>query len=274
MSSNGIMEDIRNLLSEGKSSGEVIALGYKAPTVYKVQRQLRKISQGNGRVATPENAQLSATDADLKARSELEAENGRLSQEVVDLEGQLERILDGDVALKGEVQALQERVSALQTEANAACQLRQRVKDLEGRLEFSAHTDAGLRQKSIQWREKFESEQVIGQKAESQAAAARQDNLRLQGELEEWQQLAAKAYEGFQMVYAEAKALQPLKVWAGHPCVVCKQPMAGSVERETAFRLVKDLGHETCLEQQDSGLGGWLLAGGAALYGLSLLNKK
>jgi hypothetical protein len=41
MISNGIMEDIRNLISQGKSSAEVIALGYKPPTVYKVQRQLR-----------------------------------------------------------------------------------------------------------------------------------------------------------------------------------------------------------------------------------------
>lgn len=40
-STGGIMAEIRTLLSQGKSSREVIALGYKAGTVYKVQRQLR-----------------------------------------------------------------------------------------------------------------------------------------------------------------------------------------------------------------------------------------
>jgi uncharacterized protein YoaH (UPF0181 family) len=48
MASNGIMEDIRNLLSQGMSSAEVIALGYKPPTVYKVQRQLRNAGKGRG----------------------------------------------------------------------------------------------------------------------------------------------------------------------------------------------------------------------------------
>jgi hypothetical protein len=42
MPGNGIMAEIRNLLYQGKSSGEVISLGYKPPTVYKVQRRLRK----------------------------------------------------------------------------------------------------------------------------------------------------------------------------------------------------------------------------------------
>jgi hypothetical protein len=41
MNSNGIMEEIRNLLSQGTSSTEAIALGYKPSTVYKAQRQLR-----------------------------------------------------------------------------------------------------------------------------------------------------------------------------------------------------------------------------------------
>jgi DNA-binding CsgD family transcriptional regulator len=49
MPSNSIMQEIRKLLSQGKSSSEVIALGYKPPTVYKVQRQLRKKGQGNNK---------------------------------------------------------------------------------------------------------------------------------------------------------------------------------------------------------------------------------
>ena len=53
MTSTGIMHKIQSLLAEGKSSTEVIALGYKASTVYKAQRQMvqgRKPgrSSGNG----------------------------------------------------------------------------------------------------------------------------------------------------------------------------------------------------------------------------------
>jgi|GEM_PF-5743626 len=42
MENKGIMADIRELLAQGRSSGEVVAEGFAASTVYKVQRQLRK----------------------------------------------------------------------------------------------------------------------------------------------------------------------------------------------------------------------------------------
>jgi hypothetical protein len=45
------------------------------------------------------------------------------------------------------------------------------------------------------------------------------------------------------------------------------------VDREAAATLMQDFAHKTCLENQGPGLG-WLLAGGAALVGLSQLSKK
>jgi hypothetical protein len=42
MGNDGIMQQIRRLLSEGKTSGDVIQLGYAPGTVYKVQRQTRR----------------------------------------------------------------------------------------------------------------------------------------------------------------------------------------------------------------------------------------
>ncbi len=42
MNTNGIMEEIRGLLNEGRPSAEVIAMGYAPSSVYKAQRQLRK----------------------------------------------------------------------------------------------------------------------------------------------------------------------------------------------------------------------------------------
>lgn len=45
MQSDGIMQQIREHLAEGKSSSEVIALGYAPPTVYKVRRHMGRKAQ-------------------------------------------------------------------------------------------------------------------------------------------------------------------------------------------------------------------------------------
>ncbi len=55
MPGNSVMQEIRDLLSQGKPSSEVIALGYKPPTVYKVQRQLRKKGQDSNKEPAPQN---------------------------------------------------------------------------------------------------------------------------------------------------------------------------------------------------------------------------
>ena len=49
MENGGIMQEIREHLAEGKSSGEVIALGFKPSTVYTVQRQMRRQGQDSGK---------------------------------------------------------------------------------------------------------------------------------------------------------------------------------------------------------------------------------
>jgi hypothetical protein len=42
MDTKGVMQQIRDHLAQGKSSQEVIALGYAPGSVYKIQRQMRK----------------------------------------------------------------------------------------------------------------------------------------------------------------------------------------------------------------------------------------
>jgi hypothetical protein len=42
MDNKGVMQQIREHLAQGKSSQQVIALGYSPGSVYKVQRQMRK----------------------------------------------------------------------------------------------------------------------------------------------------------------------------------------------------------------------------------------
>ena len=48
MDGKGIMERIRELFAKGHTRAEIIALGYKPPTVDKVQRQLRRAAKTNG----------------------------------------------------------------------------------------------------------------------------------------------------------------------------------------------------------------------------------
>ena len=273
MNGNGIMAEIRNHLSSGKSSGQVIALGFKPPTVYKVQRALKRKSQGNGRVAAPEGVQPPAVTADNQLRSGLEAENIQLRQQVEDLEGELECVVDTDAELEAKVLSLREQVKALQAEAAVAGQLRQRVKELEGQLEQANHTQAAMRQGAMQWQQRVEAERTTRQRSDAQIATLSQDNQRLQGELAQWQQWGANAQAVIQSLTAEVEGLRPLVVWTGHPCKVCKLPMYGSVEPDVAAKLMQDIGHKACVEKQGSGLA-WLLAGGAALYGLSQLSKK
>jgi len=63
MESKGTMEQIRELLAEGKSSGEVIALGYAPSTVYKVRRYMRlKTRQEDRQLPDREPAQNGRLD--------------------------------------------------------------------------------------------------------------------------------------------------------------------------------------------------------------------
>jgi regulator of replication initiation timing len=273
MTGNGIMEEIRTHLSTGKSSGEVIALGFKPGTVYKVLRGLNRKTQGNAAVSSPAGARPLPTGLDAQARSELEAENIQLHQQVEDLEAQLECVVDADPELEAEVRTLRERVKVLEPEAVAAGQLRLRVRELEGQLERASLTQVTMRQRTDQWRQEFAAEQAARQKLEEWAGKIWPEHQRVQAELAEWQRWLPKAHQTFQVMDAEIEGLRPLQVWAGHPCKKCQMPMSGLVDRETAAKLMHGFGHKACLEKQGSGLGGLLLAGGA-LAALAQLGKK
>ena len=47
MTGEGVMEEIRTLLYRGSTSGELIAVGYRPSTVYKVQRHWRRREESN-----------------------------------------------------------------------------------------------------------------------------------------------------------------------------------------------------------------------------------
>ena len=124
MDSRGIMQQIREYLAGGMTSTEVISLGYRPSTVYKVQRQLDRRGQCEGRAPVTGNAEVAIATKNVLPHSQLETENARLQQEVEDLTSQLEathdltlELVEKEDGLEGEVRALHERVNALQIEA-------------------------------------------------------------------------------------------------------------------------------------------------------------
>ena len=180
MNTNGIMEDIRNLLNEGKPSAEVIGLGYAQSTVYKAQRQLRKASYRTDQPVT----QVLVTNMASEGWSELREENSKLRQQMSQLEALTEEITAERDTLKEELelerrrkeefeteasqaQQMRVRLAAIEPEARAAGELRQGVKGLAGQIR---NTNAARVQEVQHWKDKFEQERESRQAAETLAA--------------------------------------------------------------------------------------------------------
>lgn len=121
MNGNGVMSEIKVLLSRGKSSGEIIEVGYRPATVYKVQRQMRRRGQIEGAVASHSKPNVAAITAEALPRSNLATNyeqfwdrvDGLLEKasEVDILKGQLDQAMASNDALSGRVSVLEvERV--------------------------------------------------------------------------------------------------------------------------------------------------------------------
>ncbi|GEM_PF-1933099 len=285
----GTMQELRDLLAGGGITvAEVIELGYAPSSVYKAAQQVNGREGGQRRrplrAATAQTGHSrtvtgSALRAEGDDREELLEEIARLREEAEgaeELRADLQEAHERLRHVEGEAQrvpALQAKMALLETEARGIPELRERVKDLEGQLQRATNGQAEMRQSAIQWQHKVQAEQANRQKAESQTISARQDNQRLHGELEQWRQWGANAQSAIQTLTAEVEDLRPLKVWAGHPCKVCKRPLPGVVSREDAAKAMVNFGHTDCLKDEGPGLG-WLLAGGAGLYALSQMQKR
>ena len=129
MESSGIMGQVRELLSQGLSSSDIIAQGYAASTVYGVQRKLRK---QQGRLGTSFQtglnslgylARMASENRWLRRRVEAledrgsqdigESAGSSLSQRIEDLERALEQQLSRQqqiVQAMGQVQGWADRV--------------------------------------------------------------------------------------------------------------------------------------------------------------------
>ena len=136
MSNNGIMEEIRGLLSEGRSAPEIIGKGFAPSTVYTVQRDTRRKSGAYG-ISRYGNR---ASGCGLEHWGQVEAENQRLNVRLDSLERQL-----AAVAEEATASPLWDRVDELQRtmEEIATCQ-EQITRELRAEKAIIGKIDAEL----------------------------------------------------------------------------------------------------------------------------------
>ena len=266
MNTDGIMENIRNLLNEGRSSAEVIALGYAPSSVYKAQRQLRKPTDRTDQPVT----HVLVTNMASEGWSELREENAKLRQQVSLLEevtserdtlGEELELAQSRIeeleANASQAQQLRDRLAAIEPEARAAGELRQEVNELEHQIK---HTNATMAQEVHHWKGRLEQEQesrqvaeVLAAKRNSEIQQLRSENQRLTQEMQQMpDRISAKVWEMLQPFRQELEELRLLKVWAGHACSVCGKPTPGVPTREVAARLLREGGyaHGDCLKKR------------------------
>jgi hypothetical protein len=183
MPANSIMQEIRNLLSQGQSSSEVIALGYKPPTVYKVQRQLRKKGQHSNKVPAPQNGPVPVaavdTEGDAKKSGspslqewlerhgwvdkQVESNKAPRRLEMSEDQHQLEPT-DGQATennpLQIELDQARSRIQKLEAEASGLQALRQQVRALQVEAE-TWQRRATATQETLVERHLNEAHQVI-----------------------------------------------------------------------------------------------------------------
>lgn len=176
MESKGIMEQIREHIAQGKSSSDIIAMGYAPPTVYKVQRWMRKkgLTGGRPQIELAPVAPVTIADHVSQTRvKELEAENEQLRQQLSELHWEVIRADAAESKLaqaRSCVQELETRVSALgrQAEQNRVewrtlqgllAQAKERMLTAESKLreveQENADLKAYLGSKNCGWQEDF-----------------------------------------------------------------------------------------------------------------------
>jgi hypothetical protein len=223
MPGNSIMEEIRNLLAQGKTSNEVIALGYKPPTVYKVQRQLRKKGQHTPIALAPQKDHVSA--AATEAEGDAKKAGPPSLQEWLKRHGWVDKRADSTTTLQRSETSYDQRQSEpaetnpLQSELDQALS---RIEELEAEVHQVKALRAQVRSFQLEvqtWQYKAETTQKALEEAEHRVSEA----------------------------HRVVDALTPLNVWAGHPCCVCGRPTDGVVDKETAAKLLERTGHKECL---------------------------
>ena len=150
MESNGVMQEIRELLTSGKTALEVITDGFSSSTTYKCQKQLRR--QGFGRGSPRGEVLVHQEVVSPMLRQEVERLQDQLGR-ALDAEEQALEQIEVDTAmiehLHQHLKDLNQQVRELEPEAAAAERLRRENMDL---LHEVADACQLRHQLSIAWR--------------------------------------------------------------------------------------------------------------------------
>ena len=262
MSQHRIMAEIRALLAQEKSPKEIIILGYKPSTVYRAQQQLEEGLPQPARLpflgptqVVVNNNMEPQTSGEL---GELKEENTLLNQQ---LEGQvmelgsvreeLAQVMALNEELKSEAsqaKVLRARLAALEPKARAAEEAKMQSLVLTTLLN-SIKNDQ--RQKEQEWQEKFVQEQrarrqaqALADQSNAEIGRLKETNQLLQSQNEQLSDTAYReAWKLYEPYIKELAELRQLKVWAGHPCVRCHQPILGIPSRVVAGKILREGGY-------------------------------
>ena len=300
----GAMQELRERLESGEAASDVIASGQAPSSVYKALRQVR-LDGVRPATAALARVRQEPMPAVRDRTANLEAQVARLQAQVADTEALRAELvvrpwtgyltvdeLLGVATWNASEHSLAELVHRLDTEAERchsnyesaqkrateaeaalaeekaaraeaerrAEELGAKLKGLDAQLQRTNTAHASMSQSATQWQQKFKAEESAHAQAEYQWGLWCDNARQLEVENKALKETNA--------------GLEPLRVWAGHPCRVCKRPLSGVVSREDAAKHMEDFAHKECLKK-DSGPGfGTFLAGGAALLALSQLNKR
>ena len=276
-----IMEQIKGLLAQGRTSGAIIAMGYKPSTVYKVQYVWR-LESGD---VSPEETEIAASEVGISEEEspmaqgtdfdELTEQEAKELLEVLaeDYDEMMGQVRDAETKVEESertVKTLEDKVRVLEPEASKVITLRERIRELEGEIEHYEHTQVSFRQGYALMQQEKEAEKTARGSAESQRREAFEIIGTLRKTDQEQRQYLGLASRIIEKNELEAGELRPLKVWVGHPCTVCKKPHSGVVDRELAASLLENVGHKECNDLRASRIKK-ILVGAAAVYGVSKL---
>ena len=154
MQNTGVMQRVEEQLLQGKSSRNLIGMGYAPGTVYKVQRRMRKrnIVQTQDPCATPEGENsMGQTDHGIPSGQEgeelasLRADLTTFRQEVT----LLGEAVEENSQLKEQLDQLRQQAELSRHEASARAEVSDRVSAQEAVIDQLAERFAGLEQTSF-----------------------------------------------------------------------------------------------------------------------------
>ena len=112
------------------------------------------------------------------------------------------------------------------------------------------------RQKEQEWQGKFVEEQrarrqaqALADQSNAEIGRLKETNQLLQSQNEQLSDTAYReAWKLYEPYIKELAELRQLKVWAGHPCVRCHQPISGIPSRVVAAKILREggYGHGKC----------------------------